>query len=59
MHDGFQPDHKAAAIHRARAERAYQDAERFRKLKRPSGERAALEEARTQDRIAELLETGR
>jgi hypothetical protein len=48
-------DHKAAAIHRERAGRAYDDAEKFRKLGMVRSQAAALAAARDEDRIAELL----
>jgi hypothetical protein len=49
-------DPKAAAIHRAQAERHYQAAERFRKLGLAESERAARAAARWEDETAELLE---
>jgi len=51
-------DPKAAAIHRARAEQCYADAEHFRRLGKTVAEAAARAAARNEDRIAELLERG-
>jgi hypothetical protein len=50
------PDYRAAAIHRGRANTAYDDAERFRQLGLEHSREAALRAARDEDRIAELLE---
>lgn len=49
-------DPKAAAIHRERAERDYQAAEKFRRLGLRQAEADARRFARTEDRIAEMLE---
>jgi hypothetical protein len=48
-------DPKAAAVHRARAEQCYVDADKFRKLGLTSAENAARRAARDEDHIAELL----
>lgn len=48
-------DPKAAAIHRARAEKCYQDAERFRKLGLAQSEADARRFARQEDQMADLL----
>lgn len=48
-------DPKAAAVHRARAERDYQAAEKFRKLGLTKAEADARRFARHEDRMAELL----
>lgn len=50
-----EPDVKAAAVHRARAEQCYVDAERFRQLGLAQAEADARRFARDEDRIAELL----
>jgi hypothetical protein len=57
--NNYEGDPVAAAVHRARAEEAWQAAAKFAKLGLPSAHNAALAAARREDRIAEMLETGR
>jgi hypothetical protein len=59
MTKSFTPDPTAAAVHRARAERAYQDAEKFRKLGLTKSEQLARDAARNEDETAELLSYGK
>jgi hypothetical protein len=52
-------DPVAAAVHYARAERHRRDAERFRKLRMPKGEAAALKAAAVEEDLAHMLSTGK
>jgi len=51
-------DEVAARVHWARAEKCYQDAERFRRLGMTKSQHRALQAAGREDEIAYMLSTG-